>query len=841
MKPGRLRCALVLTASLLSATASSQCNQEWTPGFGERGLGGGLKALHVCDLGNGPHLYAGGNFGRVNNTLLNNISRWNGSTWEAVGLGFDAGVHALAAADLGAGVSLYAGGYFTLLEGNPTFNVARWSGTAWSSTTYNGSSGGKNGLKLMPGTPPALYGISDNMLSRTTGGPWLPVATVPPTTSLTALEVFDDGSGPAPFVAGTFLTMGAAGYNRLAKWTGTQWVSLTSGCNADVNALAVYDDGTGPALYVAGSFTIAGGVPSKRIAKWNGVSWSQVGGGIPSGQVWSLSVQDFGAGPVLVVGGSFATVGTSVAANNIATWNGSSWAALGAGVVGIPRAYAVIDEGAGPQLVVGGEFLAAGGQAVNGVARWDGTSWHPMPDGNGFSSEFNSIQCSIVWDDGGGPRLYVGGSISTAGSTVARGVARFDGSTWTSLGITTNPSIEGFAIYDDGTGPALYVCGNFTAINGIPLANVAKWTGTTWVPLGLGLSSRCYALEVVQSGPFAGTLAAAGGFTNAGGAFSPRVAFWNGSTWLSTWPATTSLPFVTDAFALANFDDGSGPAIYAGGSSGGVSNTWKFDGIAWTAVPGGPGSVRDFQIFDDGSGPALFASGLGAMNFARLVGGAWSAVPGSAPADIMSMVSHDDGTGSALYVGAADIGGTTAKPAKWDGVNFTPLGNGVGAVATPGYDINVETLASFDDGNGPALYAGGTFKQAGPHRSTLFARWAAPRPTLALSQSAPGGGVTIHNGGLVPGNVYHNVFSVETPSLVGGGPFLGLYATDPTPLLDQFNLPLGALPFHFTGTAAAVSFGPYAVPGGITFDGVTFEYPSGTLGCASTVKRLSIQ
>jgi hypothetical protein len=37
-----------------------------------------------------------------------------------------------------------------------------------------------------------------------------------------------------------------------------------------VGALTVFDDGSGPALYAGGTFVTAGGVTVSRIAKWDG-------------------------------------------------------------------------------------------------------------------------------------------------------------------------------------------------------------------------------------------------------------------------------------------------------------------------------------------------------------------------------------------------------------------------------------------------------------------------------------------------------------------------------------------------------------------------------------------
>src|SRR5262245_42638031 len=103
------------------------------------------------------------------------------------------------------------------------------------------------------------------------------------------------------------------------------------GTNGGVRAFAEFDDGSGPALYVGGSFTSAGRVVANRIAKWDGERWSALGSGMNPGYanrtVSALAVFDDGSGPALFAGGQFTTAG-GVAANHIAKWDGSSWAAL---------------------------------------------------------------------------------------------------------------------------------------------------------------------------------------------------------------------------------------------------------------------------------------------------------------------------------------------------------------------------------------------------------------------------------------------------------------------------------------------------------------------------------
>ena len=96
-----------------------------------------------------------------------------------------------------------------------------------------------------------------------------------------------------------------------------------------------------------------------------------------------------------------------------------------------------------------------------------------------------------------------------------------------------------------------------------------------------------------------------------------------------------------DVYALAVFDDGSGPALYAGGdftTAGGVAGaTTSRSGTARAGRPLGSGverpGVHALAVFDDGSGPALYAGGdfttaggVPANHIAKWNGSSWSAL-----------------------------------------------------------------------------------------------------------------------------------------------------------------------------------------------------------------------
>jgi hypothetical protein len=88
----------------------------------------------------------------------------------------------------------------------------------------------------------------------------------------------------------------------------------------------------------------------------------------------------------------------------------------------------------GRALFACGDFTVAENTIlVNHVARWSGSVWSslPGPSGVGLNGPCFSL---AVGPDG---LLYAGGAFTEAGGVSALGVAKWDGSDWTRLGITS--------------------------------------------------------------------------------------------------------------------------------------------------------------------------------------------------------------------------------------------------------------------------------------------------------------------------------------------------------------------------------------------------------------------
>jgi hypothetical protein len=230
---------------------------------------------------------------------------------------------------------------------------------------------------------------------------------------------------------------------------------------------------------------------------------------------------------------------------------------------------AAVDDGSQLFLAVGGQFVRAGGKKVWRVARWDGQRWLGFsgPRKTGFDDDVFSLE---VFDAGSGPELYAGGWFVRAGGTRAFAVARWDGRRWHPVGNAEKPGFLGTArdLVAVRTGPleGLYAVGGIIDIEQHQAAGIVLWDGLDWVPLtgqptqwDDGWVAAPYEDEVGQSLYITGS-----GMEDESG-LKYRLARWNGQQWAAV-PGTTSPDEILGWIrTLLVFDDGSGPALYAGG------------------------------------------------------------------------------------------------------------------------------------------------------------------------------------------------------------------------------------------------------------------------------------
>lgn len=627
--------------------------------------------------------------------------------------------------DDGTGPAVYAGGQFTTAGSAQATFIARWTGSEWR-TLGTGMGGGVVwALDVFDdGGGPALYaggtfteagGVTARFIARWRDGAWSPVAGET-NGEVRCFAVWDDGTGPALYVGGAFTTIGGVLANGVARFDGTTWMPLGSGMNARVHSLAAFDDGGGSALYAGGPFLRVDGVDdTDHFARWNGSSWSPVGEGVSS-SVDTLAVWDDGTGAALYAGGNY--LGPRFGA--IARWNGSNLEPLGSAMYGAAVKLHVHDDGTGSRLYVGGALIARAGDPYIHVSRWDGSAWSTL----GGDTD-SVVQAMASFDDGTGPRLFVGGGFKRAGDLDAEYIASWSATGWTPLSVGgLDDSARALAIFDDGSGPALYVGGEFESVDGLAISRIARWNGTAWSAVGTGLDGPVNALLVHDDG--AGPALFAGGeFVAAGPTLMSFISKWDGATWA---PLGSGLP--SPALALASYDDGTGPALYVGGEyngAGGSRGVARWDGANWTAIgtDAAPAVVRALGVHDDGTRPVLavggaFTSigGVAARNVALWDGSTWTPLESGTSGDVHSFLSFDDGTGPSLYVGGsfANAGPLFANHiARWDSAGWHALDRGVFG--------SVLSFTTFDDGTGEDVYAAGEFARAGRRWANAVARW----------------------------------------------------------------------------------------------------------------------
>ena len=566
-----------------------------------------------------------------------------------------------------------------------------------------------------------------------------------------AFRVFDDGTGPGLYAGGDFEWADERLARGIARWDGSEWSALEGPLGVGVQggivrALAVFDAGSGPALFAAGTFTSAGGRPASRIARWDGTDWSALGAGV-SGEVTAMAVVDFGSGPALYVAGSFESAG-GIEVGRIARWDGATWSALsgpsGTGVDGTIDVLAVVDVGGEPQLVAGGAFTMAGGFPASGIARWTGTRWKALPEFEGPPSGAR-VSTLAVFDDGAGEGLvahwstgqlsrWEGGSwISVAPPpfdtfelfVVDRGageelhavrqasVSTWNGTTWSADDIVAHGlvGVNALAGFDGGAGPRLLSAG--TGASG-RLSGVWERRSSGWAPLGNGRGFQDLqggATELAawsrEEGP---VLLAAGSFVAFDGAVAaPYVAALDADGWSGlgdftddeypVWTLSSNPSWGLGG--LVGSSEPSLPGVFAAPPSGSVA-TW--DGSSWQARPeAGGGPVTDLAIHDDGSGLSVFRS-RHLAGVSRWNGSSWQTVTGSSGVGVgdptvWSMAVHDDGSGPALYVGIdSAVGGSGVR--HWDGTSWSSVVGSSATVPDRAFALNV-----LDLGDGPELFA----------------------------------------------------------------------------------------------------------------------------------------
>ena len=272
-------------------------------------------------------------------------------------------------------------------------------------------------------------------------------------------------------------------------------------------------------IYFGGNFTAFDATDQDYIVRFDteDSSWLTMTTSKPDGIVYSIAVAPNGD---VYICGDFTIIGAIADTSRVAYWDGTAWNGLTTGATDDIVRDIMFDEGG--TLWAVGAFTSIQGQAAAGIATWDGSSWSAI--GAGLAGNDADGYALALAPNGD---VYVGGSFTTASGTSATNIACYAGagSTATALSTGANSTVYDLAVTDAGD---LFLCGNFTTAGGTTTNYVAKWNGTTFEALRSGLNALTRRLGILRDS----SIMFAGDFTaeNGGTAGSrPSVTIWNGS------------------------------------------------------------------------------------------------------------------------------------------------------------------------------------------------------------------------------------------------------------------------------------------------------------------------
>ncbi|MCA9759260.1 MAG: hypothetical protein KDA27_25940, partial [Candidatus Eisenbacteria bacterium] len=488
----------------------------------------------------------------------------------------------------------------------------------------------------------------------------------------------------------------------IAWYVDGRWHPLGDGVDGQVRDVAVY----GGDLFAVGTFGHAGGVAVDHVARWDGSSWSSLGplpsgGGAPpphsleallvaddvlyiggdvdggfvvwpwdgefgnplptTSTTWRAELRDLAVmNGTLYAGGHFQRPGQTMWINGLARWNAGEheWEGVDDRVCNeefrdgwdCPGSVTdlLADEGG---LWVAGWFTEIGGVSSRHLARWDGSSWSSVPP---LPSELTEV--STIVQVGGS--IFVSGSANTSSEVM---VLQFEENAWTDRTGDLKGRILTLESWDD----RLVAIGSPSAVGAVATVAMAVREGGEWRPfpargVGEGLSGTVATLILGPSGPIA-----TGGFARGGSDLLDGVAIWSEAGWTGADAGVSG--WINDAITV-------GDALVIGGSF---------------IIPGVP-DARNVAIWGDsgweavGCGIEATVSALceyegtliaGTNTFSeqevwRFLDGAWEPMDAGISSGTVNSLVTIRGD---LYAGGLLRSSGVSGVLRWEGARWVPL------------------------------------------------------------------------------------------------------------------------------------------------------------------------
>lgn len=738
------------------APPSHPDDKYWSGAFGSAGVVGEISVVAISGCND---IYVGGEFAGIGGVPARNIARWDGDRWYSVGEGTEDGVsgvvHTIEVDDVD---NVYVGGRFDKAGSVTVNNIARWNGTEWKAL-----GGGVDAFDdwQLP-TPGEVYAIATDGNNVYVGGRFDSIGLPKRYASNIAVwngiswnpmgdGLVGDMSGQPPYrgevhavkvgfdgvyAGGIFASSGATQLNGFAMWDGSAWDVVGGGISSEEGDVEVWTiDVNGPDVYIGGRFDQVGETSANNIAVWAGMlgKWFTLGEG-SSTTVTALVVD----GIKIYAAGQFPEF-NGTKPNNIAVWNGQAWEGLGRSADNGTDSLVLSIALNSSQVFIAGAFETAGPASAGGIALWDVATqtWKPLNKNVAAGGGVNGLVYAMALTD---DFVYVGGHFSTVGLIKTNSLARWNRTTgvWSALGggigidpdvsTTLLPSVRAITV----DGKNIYVGGRFDFAGGVRANNVARWDGIQWSPLGQGIgpnagngpydsTSTVYALAAKD-----GILYAGGEFTVAGGSQANRVARWTEAT--STWEPLgggiggSSFNTRVNAIAIGSL------GVYVGGVfpvAGEVraSNIALFNESGWNALGRGVNnSVYAIAVDDEenvyAGGNFTTAGGKDIDRIARWNGTDWFNVGVGFKRTVYALSVGVDG----LYAAGDFITSSieeTSRIARWNGEYWEGLGSGLNN------EVNGASAYALAQ-DGEDVFVGGSFTLAGGQSSVNIGKWSKP-------------------------------------------------------------------------------------------------------------------
>lgn len=296
--------------------------------------------------------------------------------------------------------------------------------------------------------------------------------------------------------------------------------------------------------------------------------WQNVGNGLGTNANHScLTLLNDTIDNLLYSGGTFKVADDTISCDGIAYWNGNIWGSNlpyppngsglpfvssltlyngsiygGSGTVfHFDGANWVIDGDASNEvyclcvyhnkLFVGGDFTDVDGISAKGIACFNGTTWSDVGGGVQWTQACcSNVKAMCVWND----KLYVGGTFDKAGNLDSvNSIACWNDTTWSRLGTglyqTTTGVPNAYVYAIDNYKNELYIGGRINLAGSVGVWGICRWNDTTWNDvdggIGVGGEVRCF-LRKDSSLYVGGGFGGVGGLANTNG-----IARWDGVNW----------------------------------------------------------------------------------------------------------------------------------------------------------------------------------------------------------------------------------------------------------------------------------------------------------------------